>query len=368
MLPFQMIAGGRFTLTTALIASGINVQCISQNPPDFVVAKAITGWGEASDAQAVEWFWERGMGNGYANGILQASEGSTPQLPAMSAYRLPATGSTAVDAISCFDTANPPTYAALTATTTNNTTFVVAMASTGTIAVGDIVRMTGVTTMQQISTLDFQVTAVTANVSITLGMMATAVTASANTFAAAGTAAQVLKFIPSRMYPRYRYIAGITRAAQAVAYFTVANDFTAGENIRLSIPVQYGSGAWTTINGKSARVLSVTNSATESSVTLDIDTSGIASAYSYPISATAVAGISPSMAVPSSSGVIPLAGSATVPQQPPGTTLLDAFDNRNTRIIRFGAALFNVASHASDNGDVWMWQAYKYDVYSTTNV
>ena len=41
-----MIAGGRFQLTTALIASGINVECQSQNPPDFVVAKALTGWGE----------------------------------------------------------------------------------------------------------------------------------------------------------------------------------------------------------------------------------------------------------------------------------------------------------------------------------
>ena len=63
-----------------------------------------------------------------------------------------------------------------------------------------------------------------------------------------------------------------------------------------------------------------------------------------------------------------MAGSATVPQQPPGTNLLDAFDDRNTRIIRFGAALFNVANHASDDGDVWMWAALKYDSYSTVNV
>jgi hypothetical protein len=61
-------------------------------------------------------------------------------------------------------------------------------------------------------------------------------------------------------------------------------------------------------------------------------------------------------------------GSATIPQQPPGTNLLDSFDNRNTRIIRFGADLFNVASFVSDNGDVWQWQAFKYDDYTTTTV
>lgn len=367
MLPYQMIAGGRFTLTTALIASGVNVQCISQNPPDFVIARSLTGWGEASDAQALEWFWERSMGNYQARGILQSSDATNP---ALTSRILPAAGGVS-DAISCFDTANPPTFGVLTGTTTNATTFVVAMTDTGSIVVGDIVRLYNDVGMQQVSGMDFQVTAVTVNTSITLGMMATAVTASANTFAAAGSAVQVLKFIPSRMYPRYRWIAGITRASQATVYFTVANDFTAGEMITIHVPPQASltSNAWTPINNRTVRVLSVTNSATESSVVLDLDTSGIAAAYRSPTSAQASAGIAiPGVAGPASSGVVPLAGSATVPQQPPGTNLLDAYDNRNTRIIRFGPALFNVSSFTSDSSDVWMWQAFKYDQYSTVNV
>ena len=367
MLPYQMIAGGRFTLSTALISSGVNVQCISQNPPDFVIARSITGWGEASDAQAIEWWWERGMGNYAARGILQSSDATNP---ALTSRILPAAGGTA-DAISCFDTSNPPTFAALTATTTNATTFVVAMASTAGIVVGDIVRLYSVTGMQQISGMDFQVTAVTTNVSITLGMQASAVSAGANTFAAGGTAAQVMKFIPSRFYPRWRWIAGITRAAQAVVYFTVANDFTPGEFITLHFPPQASltPNAWTPMNQKTARVLSVTNSATVSSVTLDLDTSGIAAAYTSPTTAQASAGVQIApIANPSSSGVVPLAGSATVAQQPPGTNLLDTFDNRNTRIIRFGPALFNVSSFTSDAEDVWSWQAFKYDDYSTINV
>jgi len=362
MLPYQMIAGGRFTLTSALISSGINVECQSQNPPDFIVAKALTGWGEASDAQVIEWWWERSLGNGYARGILQSSEGSTPQLPAMTSYRLPATGSTAVDAIACWDTTNPPTYAALAATAITGIagTFVVSMANTGTIAVGDYVRLYSVTGEQQISGYTFQVTAVTANVSITLGYMAS----SGITFAADATAAQVVKYIPNRMYPRWMYIANITQASQAVVYFTTQNDFTPGEIVSFRVSSDFGMDE---INNKQARVLSVTNSATVSSITLDLDTTGF-TAFTFPTSAVAAAGVSPAVCVPSSSGVVPFNGSATVPQQPPGTNLLDTFDNRNVRIIRFGSALWSVSGHAPDANDVWMWQAFKYDDYKIGGV
>ena len=362
MLPYQMIAGGRFTLTTALISSGVNVECQAQNPPDFIVAKAITEWGKQSSAGVIEWWWERGMGNGYANGIMQSSEGSTPQLPAMTSYRLPATGTTAVDAISVYDTTNPPTFAALAATAITGIagTFIVSMTNTGTIAVGDYVRLYGVTGEQQISTYVFQVTAVTTNTSITLGYMAS----SGTTFAADATAAQVVKFIPNRMYPRRAFIANITQAAQAVVYFTAKNDFTVGEILSFRVSSDFGM---TQMNNKTARVLAVTNSSTVSSVTLDLDTTGY-SAFSFPTSAVAAAGVSPAIAVPSSSGVVPISAADTSPVQPPGTNLQDSFDNRNVRIIRFGAALWGVSAHTPSNNDVWMWQAYKYDDYKTTIV
>lgn len=362
MLPFEMIGGGNFTLTTATIASGVNVEVQSQNPPDFVVARALTKWGQASTATVIEWWWEKSLGNGYAKGILQSSEGSTPQLPAMTSYVLPATGTTAVDAISCYDTANPPTYAALTATaiTGNAGTFVVSMSNTGTIAVGDYVRLYGVTGEQQISTYPFQVTAVTVNTSITLGYMAS----SGITFAADATAAQVVKYIPNKMYPRLKYIANITQAAQAVVYFTATNDFTVGEIVSFRIPSQYGM---TQLNNKTARVLAVTNSSTVSSITLDLNTTGY-TAFAFPTSATAAAGVSPAICVPSSSGVVPISAANTSPVQPPGTNLLDSFDNRNVRIIRFGSALWGVSSHTPANNDVWMWQAFKYSNYSSNTI
>lgn len=354
-LPFFATVGGRFTLNSETV-TGVNVRLVGMGEPDFIIARSITGWGQASDAQAIQWWWARGMAQNSARGILQSSDATNP---ALTSRILPAAGGVA-DAISYFDTANPPTYAGLAATTTDGTTFVVTMANTGNIRVGDIVRMLTVTAMHQISGVSFLVTAVTTNTSITLGLMAKAVTDGANAAFVNGTAANVLLYIPGRFYPHYEFIAGITRAAQAKVYFTTPHDFTAGEFIGLRIPVEYGSGAWTSINNNVYRVLSVINTNAESSVTLDLDTSGIAAAFRYPLSATAVLGISPAVAVPSSSGVVPFNGSAVVPLEPPGYNLLDAFDNRNERFIRFGSDLFNTASFVSDTSDEWCWEARKY--------
>lgn len=351
MLPYSMIAAGTFTAT---VSTPVDISLVSQAPPDFIEMRnlgssASTGWGEASDAQEIMWFWQRSMAQGTAKGIRQSSDASNP---AMIASFLSS------DGISTYDTSNPPTFAGLatTAITGSAGTFIVTMANTGSIAVGDYVRITGTTGELQIGGYVFQVTAVTANTSITLGYMAS----SGITFAADATAGTVYKFIPNRMYPRLKLIANITRASQAVVYFTAKNDFTPGEIISLRIPTEFGSGAWTSVNNTGYRVLSVTNSSTVSSVTLDLDTSGIASAFSFPTSAVAASGISPAVAIPSSSGVIPDAGSATVAQQPPGTNLLDAFDNRNTRVIHCGGTMFAAGS----TGDVWEWRAYKSDQYN----
>lgn len=355
-LPLSFLDGGRFTVSvTGGVAAAVNVGCFGD--PDFIIAKAITGWGEANVAQSIEWWWDRGMGNGFANGILQAAENSNPQLPAMTAYRLPRTGTTAVDAISVYDTFNPPTFAGLATTNIDSQggTYVVTMANTGSIAVGDYVRLYSTTAALQLSLFTYQVTAVTVNTSITLGYMATG----GETTAADASAGTVVKFIPGRMYPRRRFIASITNAAQAVVYFTEKNDFTPGEIVAFRVGANWGMDE---INNRTARVLTVTNSATESSITIDLDTTGF-TAFTLPTSLQTSDGESPAVCMPSSSGIVPFNGSATVPQEPPGTNLLDAFDNRNVKIIHFGQELFNVSAHVSDNNDVWSWQAYAYDRY-----
>ena len=368
MLPYSMIAGGKFSLSvTASVANTVNVQCISQNPPDLVIAKAITGYGRATNASAIEWWWERSMGNGAANGLLQSS--AALGSPAVTTYQF----AVKTKGISCFDTANPPTFAGLAATAINHTTWVVSMTNTGSIQVGDWVRIINPVGMLQVASLTAQVTAVTANTNITLGYIATICTApiaGVNYFTVDATAATVVKYIPTQYYPKEVQVLFVTQATQGKVYFAKPNTFTVGELVDFNIPSTYGMTQLTFLTRNSsgpARVLAVTNSATESSIVLDLDTSGF-TAFAYPTSAGSVGKASPPMCFPAGSGVVPISAANTSPVQPPGTNLLDAFDNRNTRVISFNSGLFSIASFASTDADVWQWAAYKYDDYSTNSV
>lgn len=332
MLPYSMTEGGHFTSDSSGVA---NIQLTRR--PDFFMLRDRTDWG-VNAASPAEAFWYRGMANDTGKGINQAAGAGF----ALSGVTIADNGFTFID------TSNPPTYAALatTAITGSAGTFVVTMASTGSIQVGDYVRLYGTTGELQIAGYSFQVTAVTANVSITLGYMASG----GQVFAADATAGSVLKYIPNKMYPRWNYIANISQASQAVVSFTAKNDFTPGEIVSFRVPTEFGMDE---INNRAVRVLSVTNSSTVSSITIDLDTSGY-TAFSFPTSAIAAAGVSPAVAVPSSSGVVPYAGSATVAQQPPGTNLQDAFDNRNQYYMYCGSNVITASK-------VYDWLAVTYD-------
>jgi hypothetical protein len=369
MLPYQMIAGGRFALSVSgSVASNVYVPVNAENPPDFIIARSITGFGRASNASAIEWWWDPSMGNGAANGLLQSS--NTLGSAAVTTYQF----TSGQNGISFFDTSNPPTFPLLPITTTfiNHTTWVVSMSNTGNIQVGDFVRIINPTGMLQAGGITAQVTAVTTNTSITLGYIATAVTAGGN-FTADSTGGSIRKFIPSQFYPKEAQVMFISRATQAKVYFARPNSFTVGEGVDFNIPSTYGQG-WQNIsfltatsNGP-ARVLAVTNTASESSITLDFDTSGFPNAFAYPTSAASVGAASPPFCFPAGSLVVPISAANPAPLQPPGTNLVDAFDNRNTRVILFNGGLFSISSFASTNGDVWEWQAYKFDTYSTQTV
>ena len=335
MLPYQIIEGGYFTSDSTLHKQ-IALSCI----PDMFVLRNRSAWGNDAAVTAIESRWVKGMAAGAAQTEDQANVTGV-----LSSNVVTSGGFTFIE------TAQPPSYAslALTAITGNAGTFVVSMANTDGIAVGDYVRLYGTTGELQIAGYSFMVTAVTANVSITLGYMAS----SGITFAADATAGFVKKYIPNRMYPRTALIANITKAVQAVIYFTAPNDFTPGEIISLRIPQAYGMVEANKVN---ARVLSVTNSASVSSVTVDLDSSGFTT-FAFPTSAQAADGVSPAIAIPSASGVVPDNGSATNPQQPPGTNLRDAFDNRNQFVVDMGSNVITTA------GAVYDFYAIKYDVF-----
>ena len=335
MQPYSFIGQASYINPATPVAVNIAVS----DKPDWIFVKDVTDWGAQSTAANpiyAEWFpltmpqgsWlAMGQPSSTTTGVtLYASQGTS-------------------GGFSFIDPFNPPTYAALAASAINKTTWVVSMTNTGSIAVGDWVRVLNPVGMLEANGITAQVTAVTVNTSITLGYVASAVSAGLS-FAANASSASILKYYPSAFYPRGQQVLFVTQAAQAVVYFAKPNDYTPGEMLDFSIPVPFGMTQLSYLTAQSrgpARVLSVTNSATVSSVTLDLDSTGF-TAFLYPTTANYLLGASPPWCVPAGSGIVPLNGSATVPQSPPGTNLQDAFDNRAQYYVNLGLSVVGIAS------------------------
>jgi hypothetical protein len=65
--------------------------------------------------------------------------------------------------------------------------------------------------------------------------------------------------------------------------------------------------------------------------------------------------VQPAVCLPASSGVVPNNGSATVAQEPPGSNLRDAFDNRNQFIMNCGSSIITSSEAIYD------WISVTYD-------
>lgn len=351
MLPFSYIATGSYVNAASALPTTVALSA----KPDFFMVRDITNYGAASNAagQIEAWIYPNTMAAGSYRGTGMTNAAAT------SNTFYGTTGTT--NGFTFIDSSNPPTFASLSVTSTiNHTTFVVGMTNTGSIAVGDYVRIINPTGMLQAGGIVAQVTAVSVNSSITLGYIATAVSAGVS-FTADATGGSILKFYRGKFYPKKLQVMYISQATQAKVYFAEKNDFTPGEFVDFNIPSQYGMTQMSFLTRKSsglilnpARVLVVTNTATESSITLDYDTTGF-TAFVYPTSAASVGAASPPFCFPAGSGVVPLNGSSTVPASPPGTNLADAFDNLNQFYMYIGSSVVGA------NSATMQWEAYKAD-------
>ena len=353
MLPFSFI--GTATYTNAASALPTTVPLSAK--PDFFRVRDITNWGAASTAVAAmeSWIYLPTMAAGSYRGLGLISAA------AQSNYIYGTTGTT--NGFTFIDQSNPPTFAALSITSTiDKTTWVVGMTNTGSIQVGDTVRIINPTAMLQAGGITAQVTAVSVNTSITLGYIATAVTNGAN-FTSNATGGSILKYYPNGFYPKELQVMHITQATQAKVYFARPNTFTVGEIVDFNIPSTYGMTQLTFLTkqvGGAPRVLAVTNSTTESSIILDIDSTGF-TAFAYPTSAGSVGKASPPMCFPAGSGVVPISASNTNPVSPPGTNLQDAFDNRNQFYMFIGSSVVGA------NSATMQWEAWKGDYGNLSN-
>ena len=333
-LPSSFI--GKWNYTNPATPIAVNIPMTDK--PDYILVKNLTNWGDTTAITSIQSEWFSGMTQG-----SYISEDQTITTNALSTNVGTAGGFTFVDQT------NPPTYTKVAITTgVNGSTFVVTTTNTTGISVGDFVRLINVTGALELSGFLYQVTAVSAGTSITLGYAATAATAKGSTYGN-GTGGFLQKVYPGFMYPASRQVMFISQATQAKVYFGRQNDFTPGELVDFQIPALYGMIQMSNLTGNAqsivsgnkpgpARVLVVTNTATESSITLDYDTTGF-TAFTYPSSANFAGGASPPNCFPAGSGVVPFNGSATIPLSPPGTNLVDAFDNRAQYVMNLGTSV-----------------------------
>lgn len=342
-LPYSFI--GSWTYTNPATPIAVNIPMTDK--PDWVFVKDTTNWGaQSTAANPIYSEWFSSMPQGYYLALGQ------PSATGASVTTYASQGTTG--GFTFINQANPPTYSKVAVTAVNGTTFVVSTGTTTGINIGDTIRLINITSAQEISGSNlYQVTAVSAGVSITLGYAASA--ASAGLVVANGTSGYYQKVYSSQFLPNTLPVAYITQATQAVVYFFRQNPYIPGQLVDFQIPTPYGmtqlsnltaksgSGPFTSNPSGAARVLSVTNSSTVSSITIDIDTTGF-TAFQFPTSASFAGGASPAVCIPAGSGVVPLAGSATIPASPPGTALADAFDNRSQYIMNIGTSAVGVAS------------------------
>ena len=344
MLPYSFIGSWSYTNAATPVAQNIPMTA----KPDWVFVKDVTNWGAQTTAANPiysEWF---------SANMAQGSYLALGQPSSTGAGVTTYASQGASGGFTFIDQSNPPTFTKVAITAVNGTTFVVSTGTTTGINVGDFVRLINVTGALQISGSNlYQVTAVSGGSSITLGYAASA--EGAGLVVANGTSGFYQKVYPGQFLPNTLPVAYITQATQAVVYFFRQNPYTPGELVDFQIPTPYGmtqlsnltaksgSGPFTSNPSGAARVLSVTNSSTVSSITIDVDTTGF-TAFQYPTSAAFAGGASPAVCMPAGSGVVPLAGSATIPASPPGTNLADAFDNRSQYIMNIGLNAVGVAN------------------------
>jgi hypothetical protein len=294
----EVIAKGTIISTGA--AQTIN---IPQGADTFILRNRTT---LAAGAGIYESSWWSGMANGSAQTLTVAGGVTTVNIIA-------AAGFTYKD--SSVDVLGP----AIALTVISQAGAAVVNTAT-TPVVGQIVRVYATTQMLQVAGYDFSVTAVNPGVAMTFGYLNSA------GFAAAANAG-FYRLLPHDLpfYPRARYITAITQAAQAVVTMSVAHDYQIGNKVSFRVPAEFGM---TQMDGLTGTVTAIA----AGTITVDINSTAF-TAFAFPTSAIAAAGVTPAQVVP--------AGEVA-------TTLTGAIRDVGTRAIYLGTAICGTANDVMD--------------------
>ena len=263
-------------------------------------------------------WWQSGMPNASYVGIRNTDALATDQfVTAASGGYTP------------FDLSSPPSIAASTITSINqNSAATVTTSGVHGLAVGDLVRLVGVTGQLQLSTYEFQVQTVGSTTTFTIPC-------DTSGFAATASGGTVRKIFRSLYAPAERFITKITAASPAVITTAINHGFVAGDVISLRVPVAFGM---TQANLLDVKVVSVTGT----TITTDLDASSF-TAFAFPVSASYVT---------SKAEVVPAGASSS--------NVVNATTNSGFKGILLGTAVVGL------NADVMYWKAWYPDAFQTT--
>lgn len=261
-------------------------------------------------------WWFRGMTNGTALTVYNTDGAATDQSTFVAA-----------DGVTLIDPDAPVTYAATAVTGASLAAASVITSAAHGLQTGDLVRLYNITAMQQISSLVFTATRTGANT----------FTVPINTagFAAAGTGGFAQRVNKEQFDPKRLWITGITAANPMVVSVSTTHLYNVGSKVRLIVPAAFGMVEANNLLGEVTAIGANT-------LTLDIDSSAF-TAFAYPTSATAAAGVT----FPQ---VVPVGEDASI--------LTDRIYNSDVRGVRLGATVVGA------NGALVCWRATKSQGYN----
>jgi hypothetical protein len=320
---------GRFTsdgsATTIQLRSGI----------DWIWVQNITQSYATAAGQGVEFYWQRGMGQGLGTVYTKTATTNAlaiAQIAANSGFYL-------VD-----NTINKPGPSlALTGITAGNPP-VVNTANTASLSDQDTVRIFSTVGALQLGGLDFTINNIVPGTSFDLANMLPIVGANPG----AGT----FRRIPYNpyFYPESRYIVNISQATQAIVTLSVNNVFTVGQKIRFIVPtVTATTFGMTELDNMYATIVALGQTDANghtNTITVDVDTTGF-TAFAFPL--TTSPGFTPAQ-------VIPVGENTAIALQLGADILGDATENDGLIGIQLQAG---TGSPAGVSGDIIYYVAGK---------
>lgn len=216
-----------------------------------------------------EFYWQRGLADGYGFEYQSNATNNAIDLVALTTG-----GFTLIDSSGT----TQPARVALTGLTAANPA-VITSAAHG-LSVGDVVRFTSLDNQDQLSGLDFSVTAVGGVNQFTVGNINMA-----NSTASTAGFWRKIDFDPL-YYPRRRYVTYVSQSAtagRAKIYFSVAHGFTVGQEVRLS----FKGSVWEEFQQLDNRIATIVavnearagnepnNGGTANNIVVDVDVSAL---------------------------------------------------------------------------------------------